>query len=233
MCTAMLERAHVALRRRTRAQPCRDSSSLSEWRDREVDVASACSSGAPGGGRCDDGVSTCRPGLTDESSGAASRSTSGVTCGISRQTHEAQATRRHASGRGVELTDVDVEIALHLRAEHAEGPTWDAGTGSLWWVDITGERVHCFDPTTSADCSWASPGQPGGVILDTAGEPIVAAPDGLAVLDLTTGTTRPCVPIEHDRPRPGPTMPRSTPAAGCGSARWRTTNAPATLRSTV
>ena len=30
--------------------------------------------------------------------------------------------------------------------EHAEGPLWDAETARLWWVDITAERVHCFDP---------------------------------------------------------------------------------------
>ncbi len=98
------------------------------------------------------------------------------------------------------MGDVDADVALHLRAEHAEGPMWDAATSRLWWVDITRERVHCFDPTTGGDCSWASPGQPGGVVLDTAADPIVATPDGLAVLDLTTGTTRPCVPIEHGRP---------------------------------
>jgi sugar lactone lactonase YvrE len=98
------------------------------------------------------------------------------------------------------MGDVDAELALHVRAEHAEGPIWDAATSRLWWVDITAERVHRFDPATGADCSWATPGQPGGVVLDTAAAPVVAAPDGLAVLDLTTGTTRPCVPIECDRP---------------------------------
>jgi sugar lactone lactonase YvrE len=29
-----------------------------------------------------------------------------------------------------------------LRAEHAEGPTWDAGREELLWVDILGHRVH-------------------------------------------------------------------------------------------
>ena len=47
------------------------------------------------------------------------------------------------------MGDTPVEVALHVRAQHAEGPLWDAATGCLWWVDITGERVHCFDPTSS------------------------------------------------------------------------------------
>jgi len=99
----------------------------------------------------------------------------------------------------VELTDVDVEIALHLRAEHAEGPAWDAATGRLWWVDITGERVHCFDPLSGVDCSWPAAGQPGGVVVDDDGAPVVATPVGLELLDRDTGATRLVAPIEGDR----------------------------------
>src|SRR6478735_7736249 len=98
------------------------------------------------------------------------------------------------------MSDVAVEIALHLRAEHAEGPAWDAATGLLWWVDITRERVHCFDPVSGGDSSWPSPGQPGGVVVDTDGDPVVATPVGLAVLDRDSGATRHVVSIEHDRP---------------------------------
>ena len=39
-----------------------------------------------------------------------------------------------------------VEVALNVRAQHGEGPLWDAATARLWWVDIAGRRVHCFDP---------------------------------------------------------------------------------------
>ena len=81
------------------------------------------------------------------------------------------------------MGDIPVEAALSIRAEHAEGPVWDAATARLWWVDITGQRVHCFDPASGNDSSWATCGQPGGVILGAAGEPVVASPEGLAVLD--------------------------------------------------
>ena len=93
-----------------------------------------------------------------------------------------------------------VEVALDLRAHHAEGPRWDAATACLWWVDITGRRVHCSDPTSGSDCSWTTARQPGGVVLGPAGEPVVATPDGLAVLDRATGATDLRVPIEEDRP---------------------------------
>ena len=98
------------------------------------------------------------------------------------------------------MGDAAVEAVLSIRAEHAEGPLWDAATARLWWVDITGQRVHCFDPATGNHSSWATAGQPGGVVLDAAGEPVVASPEGLAVLDRSAGTTDLRVPIEQDKP---------------------------------
>jgi sugar lactone lactonase YvrE len=96
--------------------------------------------------------------------------------------------------------DATVEVALSVQAQHAEGPIWDAATARLWWVDITGERVHCFAPATGDDSSWSTSGQPGGVVVNVAGEPVVASPDGLAVLDRGTGSIDLRVPVELDRP---------------------------------
>lgn len=98
------------------------------------------------------------------------------------------------------MGDTPVEVASSLRAQHAEGPLWDGPSARLWWVDIAGERVHCFDPASSNDTSWSTAGQPGGVVLGASGEPVVASPEGLAVLDRRTGTMDLRVPIEHDRP---------------------------------
>jgi sugar lactone lactonase YvrE len=98
------------------------------------------------------------------------------------------------------MADTAVDVALHLRAGHGEGPLWDAATARLWWVDITAERVHCFDPTSGGDCSWGTIGQPGGVVLGARGDPFVARPEGLAMLDRGTGEMQMRVPIEQDRP---------------------------------
>jgi sugar lactone lactonase YvrE len=97
------------------------------------------------------------------------------------------------------MGDTAVEVALSIRAEHAEGPLWDAVTARLWWVDITGQRVNCFDPDSGNDTSWTTCGQPGGVVVSGVGEPIVATPEGLAVLDRSTGTMDLRVPVEPDR----------------------------------
>ncbi|MFJ4711867.1 SMP-30/gluconolactonase/LRE family protein [Streptomyces sp. NPDC088785] len=40
------------------------------------------------------------------------------------------------------------EVAVRASAELGEGPTWDAATGRLVWVDILGARVHTFAPGT-------------------------------------------------------------------------------------
>jgi len=98
------------------------------------------------------------------------------------------------------MGDVTVEAVAGLRGLHPEGPLWDADTARLWWVDIAGERVHCYDPASSTDCSWSTDGQPGGVVLDAAGEPLVAAPDGLTTLDRSTGSLRLCVAVDADHP---------------------------------
>jgi xylono-1,5-lactonase len=100
----------------------------------------------------------------------------------------------------VSVGDLDAQVAIHLRAEHAEGPIWDAESSRLWWVDITAERVHCLDPTSGADTSWPTPGQAGGVVIDSDGCPVLAMPDGLAILDRSTAAVTPCVSIEADRP---------------------------------
>ena len=118
------------------------------------------------------------------------------------------------------MGDTPVEVALSMRAQHAEGPLWDAATASLWWVDITGQRVHRFDPESSNDSSWSTAGQPGGVVLDAHGEPVVPAPEGLAVLDLSTGALDLRVPISRTGRRTAQTTSRSTAVAGRGSARW-------------
>ena len=98
------------------------------------------------------------------------------------------------------MGDTPIEVVLDVRAQHAEGPVWDAATARLWWVDIAGQRVHCSDPESSRDRSWSTAGQPGGVVLGATGDPVVASPEGLALLDRSSGTLDLRVAVEQDKP---------------------------------
>jgi sugar lactone lactonase YvrE len=98
------------------------------------------------------------------------------------------------------MGDVPVEVALSVLGEHAEGPLWDAQTAQLRWVDITGRRMHCFDPGSGRHTSWSTFAEPGGVILSASGDPVVATPVGLAALDRSTGELTLRVVIEQHRP---------------------------------
>ena len=98
------------------------------------------------------------------------------------------------------MGDARAEVVLSVGAQHAEGPLWDGPSARLWWVDIIGQRVHCFDPVTGADREWATVGQPGGVLIDELGEPLIGMPDGLAALDRETGAMSLRVCMEADRP---------------------------------
>jgi sugar lactone lactonase YvrE len=98
------------------------------------------------------------------------------------------------------MCDVAVDAVLPVRAEHSEGPIWDADTERLWWIDITGRRVHRSVPATGADCSWPVEGQPGGVLMDTTGAVVVGMPDGLAYLDLDDATVTLALEVEGDKP---------------------------------
>src|SRR5215207_334036 len=102
---------------------------------------------------------------------------------------------------GERVGDVAVEVALGAGARHAEGPMWDAMTARLWWVDIVGRRVHCFDPESGEDRGWSTDGQPGGVVLDADGGPVVATPEGLGALDTGSGAVSLLVPVERDQQR--------------------------------
>ena len=100
-----------------------------------------------------------------------------------------------------DMTHVQVDVALHVRAEHAEGPL-----GRSERTAVVGGHHRRAGPLLRPDqqpktLSWSTPGQPGGVALDALGEPVVATPGGLAVLDPRhSRTTELLVPIQAGPP---------------------------------
>lgn len=94
-----------------------------------------------------------------------------------------------------------VELVQREEALVGEGPVWVAAERALWWLDIKGQRLFRFDPSSGAARSWAMPERIGAAIPDG---------DGGFVFLGKTGVWRSRVPFEQfakasspDSDRPG------------------------------
>lgn len=74
------------------------------------------------------------------------------------------------------------------KATLGEGPIWLSSERSLWFVDIKQQRIHRFDPATTAARSWDAPAQPGFLAPLRAGGFLVGLQSGLHRFDPTQGT---------------------------------------------
>lgn len=48
-----------------------------------------------------------------------------------------------------------VQLELDARCSLCEAPSWDAAAGRLLFVDITGKRIHSFDPELRTHSEFA------------------------------------------------------------------------------
>jgi sugar lactone lactonase YvrE len=98
------------------------------------------------------------------------------------------------------LVSGDIDIALDARADLGEAPTWDADSGRLVWVDITGGRVHGFNPDTGRD-EVLDVGRPLGAAVPTrSGRLALAMSDSFSMFDPATGAMEPVAQVEADSP---------------------------------
>lgn len=82
---------------------------------------------------------------------------------------------------------MQAELNLDARALLGEGPIWDARRQVLYWVDISGAKVHAYDPAKVEDRAF-DVGQPVGTVVPRrSGGVMVALRDGFAALDTETG----------------------------------------------
>ena len=80
-----------------------------------------------------------------------------------------------------------VELILDAKAILGEGAAWDAGRKRLYWVDISGEKVHIYNPANGSDRA-ISVGQPVGTLAPRQkGGLVLAMEKGLYFLDEESG----------------------------------------------
>ena len=81
-----------------------------------------------------------------------------------------------------DISESPVEIAVPGGAELGEGAVWDHERQQLIWVDISGRRVHFYDPSSRRDESVEVAGTPGVAIPRRTGGLVLALAHGIAFL---------------------------------------------------
>lgn len=69
-------------------------------------------------------------------------------------------------------------LALDLKAQLGEGPSWNEKEGLLYWVDITGKLVHTYDPKTGDRKHTTFDRMIGAVVPRRSGGIMMAMEDG-------------------------------------------------------
>ncbi len=81
-----------------------------------------------------------------------------------------------------------VECVLPAASLLGEGALWDPVGQMLWWLDIKGRQIHCFDPSAGANRTWPTPYDVGSFALRQAGGLVVAMRHGFYGFDPARGT---------------------------------------------
>jgi len=94
----------------------------------------------------------------------------------------------------------NLAVVSEIRAKLGESPSWDSHTNRLYWVDISGHRLHVWDPNTSRThtldagqlISAAAPRQSGGAA--------VLLQHGFYAVDVSAGQWEPLSLLENRDP---------------------------------
>jgi sugar lactone lactonase YvrE len=98
------------------------------------------------------------------------------------------------------LKQVDTVPVHQANAVTGEAPYWDERTGTLWWIDIQGQRLLGFSPGTGREQIHNLPLMPGLVAGGRDGL-ILGLEDGLYRFDPDRGVRECIVSVEADDPR--------------------------------
>ncbi len=93
-------------------------------------------------------------------------------------------------------------LPMHMaHAMTAEAPFWDERDGSLWWIDIQGQRLLRYAPALGEGRAWPTPSMPGLVVGRSGGGFVVGLEDGLHAFSPESGFGPRLVAVEADDPR--------------------------------
>lgn len=93
-----------------------------------------------------------------------------------------------------------IEIAVPAENGVGEGPFWDGIEQALWWVDISGKRLHHWLTRSGERKDWQLDDLPSAVVPRERGGLLLAMRDGLYFMDPLTSELELFVRHEPDRP---------------------------------
>lgn len=89
---------------------------------------------------------------------------------------------------------VDAKVVL------GEGPSWEAGSKKLYWVDIVGKQLHIYDPVADKDEAIDVGQMVGAVVPRRSGGVVLALQNGFHTYDFETKRLTPIGDPEADQP---------------------------------
>ncbi|MBN9016302.1 MAG: SMP-30/gluconolactonase/LRE family protein [Rhizobiales bacterium] len=92
----------------------------------------------------------------------------------------------------------DIECVVDAKALLGESTYWDPEDQVLWWIDIYGKTVHCFDPDTRIDQTITLPEYPGCLAVREIGGLVISDVNGFHFLDTATGALQAIIDPEAD-----------------------------------
>lgn len=94
----------------------------------------------------------------------------------------------------------DVEVFYESKDLVGEGPAWNPETGKLYWVDISGKRIHVFDPVTKKDDPIPAEDLVAAIAFDKSGNIIAALSNRLVRINPETKVSSPLLTIDSIPP---------------------------------
>ena len=76
-----------------------------------------------------------------------------------------------------------LELLVDEKAILGEGPTWDDRRQVLYWLDITGKKLHIYDYTKGTNRTIKLDQMPGTIVPRKSGGTVIALQDGFFFLD--------------------------------------------------
>jgi L-arabinonolactonase len=95
---------------------------------------------------------------------------------------------------------IDIQTIMPGASRLGEGAVWDVQDQKLWWVDITGGLIYCYDPEQNEMARFEF-GEPVGCLARREkGGLVVAAKSGFWLFDPETGKKQHISDPEADKP---------------------------------